>query len=220
MNIEFVIATPQTQFREAAEVITKFGKINKLNSNVSIIIDYNLIDDDKSLLRGVYYPDRINKIYVNPDACDDIKDVATSPKKFYYRYTNDPTIFGVTIHEFCHYLVEIEYPCILQGFKHDFPKDRLYLNYYSDYTVEDEMVEAMTLYIVNPFLLKLISYKHWKFFKGFFKPTTACTTKEFLKIYNDYPQEVKIDLKDKWNIEYNIDNNKFERGDIKWMKKN
>jgi len=211
MSVKVSIISPHSRTCAAVLLIKKLLKINKIKLNVEIIYHYNLLDkeDHNEPLAGVYIPERKSKIFINPDEC---KELDTASKEhFFYGYCDDYTIFGVTIHEFCHLLTTEVFPKMEKNYIEQFQVDRLYLNSYSDTDTDEEMIEAMTLYITNPLLLKLISEHHWTFFRKYFKSPLPTTTDKFYKIYKEYPLEIKEHLKEKWHIVYNIKKKKFEK---------
>lgn len=203
MTIKVSIRNPHSMLNSAIKLIEKLKSKNKIDFSLEIIYDYQLMEDNEPI-KGVYYNDF--KIYVNPSECE------TDPTKYSScGYTNDLSLFGVTIHEFCHFLAEKIYPKMTSDYKKMFPTERFYLNDYSDYTLDDEIAEAMTLYITNPYLLKLISKDHWKFFRNYFLSPVPCTQKKFFAIYQTYHQIIKLDLQERWKISYNFEKNRFEK---------
>jgi hypothetical protein len=201
-SVNVSIRTPQNETLMAITLISKLLKVNKIDLNLEIIYDYALKE------RGLYYLSIKDKIFINPNGCEKIEDGGS--KKFFLGYSNDLSMFGILIHEFVHCLNFQVFKEMTEDFKKTFPTTRLYLNAYSDENPTEEIAEAGTLYITNPFLLKLISKAHYDFFKKYFKSPIASTEKKFISIYNSYPIEVKEELKSKWHIVFNIEKNKFE----------
>lgn len=209
MSIKVSINRPQLMISIAMWLIEKMKNKNKLNFDLEIVFDYELTDEQGNILRGLYDVDKPYKIYINPSECEDIEEGYN--QLFYCGYTDDLTLFGVTLHEFSHFIVFTLFPSIYDDYRHLFPTDRFYLNEYSDATIDEEIAEAMTLYLTNPYLLKLISKKHWSFFKKYFKSPVPASAKKFYDIYLQYPMEIKLHLKNKWGIVYNIETDKFEK---------
>lgn len=215
MTVKLTLQNPHEVVQIATGLINKLQKINNLKFNLEIVYDYNLIDEEfpQNQLRGIYYHDTPHKIFVNPEACESIQEPHINDKAlYYYGYTNDLTIFGVVIHEFCHFLTNQVFQDLMEDYTYTFQTYRLYLNEYSDSCkLNEEVAENMTLYITNPLLLKMISKDHWKFFKTYFRSPTASSVKKLYQIYDLYPQSIKTHLKEKWKIVYNYQTNKFEK---------
>lgn len=207
MGITITLEVPHVECLIAISLIEKLFKINDIKKNIEICYDYSLED------RGLYYTGT-DKIYVNPLNCIDL-NCTNNENKCYFGYTNDLSIIGVIIHEFCHFLADRIYKNITEDFASTFSTTRLYLNDNSNVKdFSEELAEIMTLYISNPLLLKMISKPHYDFLKIYFKSCIASTTKRFFEIYSNFPSEVKKELFEKWRITFNIDKNKFEKHPI------
>ncbi len=212
--INVTISKPQKLAIIAIDLINKFLIKNNIKDfNLEIVYDYDLKDDDEPL-RGIYYYCKPSKIFINPLNCEDHENTnAVDSYKFYCGYTKDLTLYGVIIHEFCHCIIEERFKPLTKDYCKEFSTQRLYLNDYSDNAIDDEIAEAMTLYLTNPYLLKMISKDHFNFFKKyFFSPLPSSNNKLYL-IYNSFPQSIKLDLNDRWKIYYNFELNKFEKKD-------
>jgi len=209
-QIKVLIDSPHILTSSAIYLIQMFRTKNKLNFDFAIAYDYNMEE------YGCYYPGSKgqgkNTVFVNPDLCLDRNNIEDSDKKISCEgYTWDVSLFGIIIHEFCHFLQFQVYKTIVKDFKKEFPTTRLYLNDYCNNELIDEMAEIMTLYIVNPYLLKLISLDHYKFLKLYFKSPIACSKEKCFVIYEGFPQDIKDELETKWNIVYNHHEEDFER---------
>jgi hypothetical protein len=211
-NIVVEIDVPMEDTQVAMFVIDNVMSVNNLKMDISIAYDYDM----EGL--GMYFPnlkDQGYRVFVNPMNCktqDDI-DNNTWREPFCPGYTADLTLFGVTIHEFCHLLQYKAYPDIVIEYVKQFPTERFYLNDYSNNELFDELAELMTVYISNPYLLKLISKKHFNFCKSFFKSPMPCSLKKFRSIYNGFPIHVKEHMKKKWNLVYDHCQDIFVRSD-------
>jgi len=209
-NIAVEIDGPMKDTVIAIELIKKLLKINKIKLDLSIAYDFEYED------LGMYLPndgDQSFRIFVNPFNCKYVEDVETNKTDeiFARGYTSDLTLFGVTIHEFCHLLQYQVYPDIVLEYAKDFPIDRFYLNDYANNDLLDELAEIMTLYITNPFLLKMISEPHYKFCKKFFKSPVSCTDSQCQYIYKKFPIRVKEHMKSYWKIGLDIEHDCFVR---------
>jgi len=210
MHIEIGIEKFHHESYMAIKFIKKFLVKNNIDRVIKVKYDFDCGEG------GYYYPLMNNDtIFVNPDNCYNLREYNEEDDRpqntFYPGYCVDNTIFGTIIHEFSHFLSYKVYKNIIKDYKKTFPKNRLYLNAYSSTDIEEELANIMTLYISNPYLLKLISEKHYKFLKKIFKPPRACSVKTCYQIYKNFPMHVKNELKDKWHIIYNFDKQKFER---------
>lgn len=211
-SIYVEVDVPIDDTQSAMVLIEKFFKKNNISMNLSIAYDYS------SEEAGVYRPferGQEYRIFVNPSRCKMQEEVGKQDYDEPYcpGYCADITLFGVTIHEFCHLLQYQVYHTIIPDYGNAFPIERFNLNGYSNHAIHDELAEIMTLYITNPFLLKLISRKHFNFCKKYFKPVVSCTEDKCAFIYKGWPVCVKEHLKKVWGITFNVSTQKFVRID-------
>lgn len=207
-SIYVEVDVPIEDTQVAMVLIERFLKTNNLKMNLSIAYDY------ESEECGVYRPfekGQEYRIFVNPSICKTQEEVSKQnfEEPFSPGYCADVTLFGVTIHEFCHLLQYKICPTMIKDYGEAFPTERFNLNGYSNNEIHDELAEIMTLYITNPYLLWLISKTHYNFCKKYFKSPIACSEKRCAFIYKGWPASVKEHLKDKWGIVYNISTKKF-----------
>jgi len=206
--VEVDVAIEDT--RAAMVIIERLLNKNNIKMNLLIAYDY------ESEEYGVYRPfekGQEYRIFVNPSKCKTPDEVSKQDfeEPFSPGYCADVTLFGVTIHEFCHLLQYRVYPSIIKDYGEAFPIERFNLNEYSNNEIHDELAEIMTLYIVNPYLLQMLSKKHFNFCKKYFKSPVPCTSYRCDFIYKGWPASVKEHLKKKWGIAYNICTKKFVR---------
>lgn len=195
-----LVEVPQDNINSAWGLINKLEEINGFVFDLNICLDWSMKEV------GVYYPmaDGHN-IYINPDrckTCDDAKKETLEP--FYPGYFRDHTTFGVTIHEFCHFLTLNDLRKMRALYMLEFPTERLYLNDYSNNSIDDEIAEALSVYIVNPFLLKEVVFDRWSFFKEHLKSPVATSANQFFKLYDSFPISVKEELKTKWGLVFDV----------------
>jgi hypothetical protein len=206
------VDSPFIETSLASDLINKLIIKNKIKLKLSIAYDFN--SDFAGLFQSLEHANKPNfaRIYINPNVCKKTEDVNNEKydEPYCLGYSSDLTIFGTTIHEFCHVLQLKVYPTIIKDFIESFPIERFYLTNYCNNDIVDEMAEIMTLYITNPYLLKLISIKHYKFFKKYFKSPIACSKEKCFKIFKVFPKHVKKDLKERWKIVFNFKNNRFQ----------
>ncbi len=191
----------------ANSLIKRFKEKNKIRFELKINLDF-LLDDI-----GVYIPSKPKNIYVNPDLAMYADDGDVIKTKSYHGYINDCSLLGNVMHEFAHFLCYEVYNGIIDKYKKEFPvhKDRLYLCEYSNENVDEEMAEIIRLYLLNPFLLKLIDEKVYKFFRRRFKSPNPTSHKHTIGMVDDFPIAIKNELYDKWKIVHNLDINKMEK---------
>ena len=213
-SIYVEVDIPSEDVHAAMVIIARFLEKNNLKINLSISYNYEMEEC------GVYRPfekGQEYRIFVNPSKCKTQEDVIKQEfeEPFAPGSPCDITIFGIIIHEFCHLLQYRTYPSIIKNYGETFPTERLNLNEYSNNEIHDEIAEIMTLYITNPYLLKLLSKLHFDFCKKYFKSPISCSPKRCAFIYKGWPLSVKEYLKDKWGIAYNIATKKFVRSNEK-----
>jgi len=146
---------------------------------------------------GEFEDSNPNTISINPGRCDK---------------TGEFSFFRICIHEFSHLLdkklkIDKQYKqCLLNA--------TLYLTNYAKKThcVTEEIAEIISCYLLNPYLLKLISIKHYDFISKFFKSTVPCTKEYFLSIYERYSPKYRNSIIKKYGI--NIDNNKIYKNGL------
>jgi len=207
------VDVPIEDTQAAIVLIERFLYKNNLKMSISIAYDY------ESEECGVYRPfekGQEYRIFVNPSKCKTQEDVTKQDfgEPFSPGSHCDLTLFGITIHEFCHLLQYKVYPSIIKDYSDAFPTERFNLNEYSNNEIHDEIAEIMTLYITNPYLLLLISRPHFNFCKKYFKSPISCSSYRCAFIYKGWPPRVKEQLKKKWGIAYNISTKKFVKVNV------
>jgi hypothetical protein len=188
--MQLEIVNPPNQIKIAISLIETIKKKNKFTYDLTLELDYHLKD------AGVYDSNYPNAIRINPWICDE---------KTSYTYTEDNTIFGVIMHEFSHFLSMTYFVDFQKSYLEAFPENRFLITTYDaaneDY--DEEIAEIMSLYIRNPYLLKVISEAHYKFMSSWFISPVACTVKRFIYMYNQMPVDLKNKLRTKWGIMVN-----------------
>lgn len=213
MKIQVGIKCLHEEAYLAVALIDKLLNINKINRNITISYDF------MSKFGGYHFPTiETDTIFINPDNCAKIEEYDvnnTSKDNLYYPgYCADNTIFGIIIHEFAHFLHCQVYRHLLDNYKKEFPHKRLMLWWYSNNVIDDELANAITLYMTNPYLLKLVSSQHYNFFKKQFKSPTSSTKYRCSEIYSNFPIQIKNDLKHRWGIIYNVETNNFKQIEV------
>jgi hypothetical protein len=186
MHLE--ILHPPQQIKVAGELIETIKKRNKFTYEITLQLDYNMPEDS-----GEYNSKIPNVIKINPYLCT----VAET-----FSYLEDNTIFGVIMHEFSHFLSMTYFVDFQKNYLEAFPETRLLLTKYEaaneDY--DEEIAEVMSLFIRNPYLLKIISKDHYKFLNTWFISPVPCTSKRFIYMFNKLPIDCKNRLRTKWGI--------------------
>lgn len=213
MHIEAGIEKLHHESYQAIKLIERLLRINNINRVLRIAYDFECNDG------GYYYPlMKTDTIFVNPDNCYNIREYKEDDDRpenmFYPGYCCDNTIFGTILHEFAHFLCFQVYKNIIDEYKKEFPKKRLFLSAYSNTDVDEEIANLILLYISNPYLLKLVSDKHYKFLKRFFISPLATSAPTCFNIYQKFPIHIKGELKSKWGIIYNHSTKKFESVEV------
>jgi hypothetical protein len=187
--VKIEVSKPPYQIATAIELIERSKKINRFTYDLILHLDYRTDSE-----AGSYDPRKPNVITVNPFLCS--LDDAT------FSYLEDNTLFGIILHEFSHFLTMTYFVDFKKNYLEAFPEQRLLVTKYEaaneDY--DEEMAEICSLQIRNPFLLKLISKNHYKFFKAWFKSPVMSSEKHFLFMYNKLPIDCKNRLRTKWGI--------------------
>jgi len=197
MPTELRIIAPDNSTHVAMTLIDRFEEINNYEFNLNILFDYTLND------LGEFDPIQPDTIWINPSLCKTINESKSEMlDPFCTGYVRDFTTTGVILHEFCHYAT---YNCLSAmriAYMFRFPTNRLCLSEYANNCVEDELAEAMVIYITNPYLLKLLAPDRWTFFKKHFKSPTPTSTLQCYKSYMKFPVGVKEELKERWGIAF------------------
>jgi len=198
-KINFKLIFPDILALNAASLIEQTQKVNHWKFNIVIAFNYQ-IDCFGQTTPGTHI------LEINPDRC--ITKYKQAKTSFPY-YVSDYSAFGVIIHEFAHFLALTFHKSISSKYRKAFPTERLMINDCKEPNedVDEEIAEIMTLYIVNPYLLKLISEKHFNFFKKQFKSPTKCTEHQFIEYYQKFPSNLKKKLLLKWKILVDVNKN-------------
>lgn len=210
IDIRYIIEQPDDEVFCACELIRRFADKNSMELNLEVAYDFTLEDEC-----GCFYPqlDK-DKIFINPFVSMETYAIAKDKGMLMaHGFTSDLSLFSIVIHEFAHLVCYRIHKGLVEEYMGEFPsspRDRLYLNDYCDHTLDDEVAESLTLYILNPLLLKLISKRHWKFYNSRFKSAVPCSHQQMLKIYKDFPVDAKLELYDKYGITYNVNTKQFE----------
>jgi hypothetical protein len=188
--ISIEISAPPNQISFAILQLEKLIKINHFDINLKIGFDYLM---EKS---GEWDPENPTILKINPFICSDKKT---------YAYTEDNTMYGIVIHEFSHFLSVEFFKGFMDDYIKEFPEERLLITTYEEANekIEEEVAELISLYVRNPYLLKLISKKHYFYIKRWFKTPVLYDKNKFIQIYSKMEREYKDKLYKKWGIVVN-----------------
>jgi hypothetical protein len=189
MHLE--ISNPPEQIKVAMRLIDMLKSKNNFTFDITLDLDYSLNNN-----AGLWDPKYPNVIKVNPFLCEDNST---------FSYIEDNTLFGIIMHEFSHFLTMTYFIDFQKAYLEAFPEERLLITKYEAASMDydEELAEICSLQIRNPFLLKLISKEHYRFFKAWFKNPVVASEKHFLFMFNKLPIECKNHLRTKWGIVVN-----------------
>lgn len=172
----------------AVKLIEKFLTINKIELKYSITLDYKLEG-----AYGEWDPKKKTEIVLNPSAFYN----NSKEKPWAKGYSEDYSLMGVAIHEFNHMLLskfnlENEYD-------ETFPKS-FYINENCRNDRREELCEIFSLYILNPYFLKLINPERFNFCKKLFESPTPCTKSAFISRWRKWSPQIHQICLEKWGI--------------------
>jgi len=200
-QIKVIIDNVEQDAMKALILIDKVLKKNKWKLDIDVHYDYH------SEELGYYVFNRAKQkycIYVNPNKCYNFND----ENDYCPQYTEDNSIFTVLIHEFIHLLTFTVLPHLEKDYKHAFPTERFYVNDYASKNISDEIAELGVLYINNPYFLKLIAPKQWKWFSEYFKSAQPCSPQFFMLVYDNWPATIKQKCASDWLVVIDQEKNK------------
>lgn len=146
---------------------------------------------------GEYDYQKPNVISINPNRCDD---------------RGDFSFYLICAHEFSH-LIDKKLK-IGKQFNKEI-EERLYLTTYAKGCSDrcEELAEIISLYLRNPYLLKLISEYHYEFLTRYFNSPTSNDKNTFLSIYETYSPRYRKSIEKKYG--FTINGNKTNKGVFK-----
>lgn len=171
----------------AIKLIDKFLSKNKIEIKYSITLDYSM----QSF--GQFNPSKKNEISLNPSAFYDTKKELPHAKY----YTTDFSLLAVAVHEFCHLLDEKMN--LIKKYQETFP-EKIIINKNSEVDRREELAEVLSLYILNPYLVKSINKNIFDFFKSLFESPTPNTMSYFVRKWESWPDKIKKLCNDNWGI--------------------
>jgi hypothetical protein len=190
LKVNFDIENVEVLFYNSYNLIEKFNLKNNIKLNKFIINAYFAND----LESGSYVyenNDKVCEINLNIENC-----FRARYNTMYYPY--DLRIENVIIHEYCHFLDDIY--GLLDVYKnYNFPQ--FFIKYKNK---REELAEILTIFLLNPYLLKILDLDRYNFFNDRFKPVKPCTDIEFFKQYCIWNRHEKMVFKRLFNLKLNV----------------
>ena len=173
------------QFTKVNRLINRFRKLNKFKIIKKILLDFEY-KELAYMHRGDF------NLYVNPLNCFNQKGEMLG-------HPEDEGLISSLMHEFGHLLNDKfglieEYPTIT------WEKKNCFLSYQSKENNDEELANLISLYMTNPYCLKLISEERYKWLKTKFSTPTACTKHKFITLYNEWGFDARKQFQRKWKI--------------------
>lgn len=175
---------------QALKLINIFKNINKIKLDFEVKFDLN----EKDLGYFNYIPDE-NVIYINPIRCTNkqFNDLLGHPA--------DCSIFATILHEISH-LIDLKFNLHSEYQPKKFVLERLIMTSYArkdKYKIE-ELADLISIYLINPYYLKLIDLERYKWIKTKFKSPVLCGPCTFLRYYDDWPKRRQKIFCNKYHI--------------------
>lgn len=184
---EIKVSELHVEIDKAIKIIDKLLKINKIKIKYSINMNF------KMKCYGEFNPENENEISINPTFS--IEDSGSEINASYY--SCDFSILGIAIHEIAH-LLDQKFE-ISKEYRKSFPKQFI-LNHNSKKDRIEELAEILMLYILNPYLLKIINLEVFNFLKDYFISPSSCSKDYFCRKWSAWPKEIRDDCVNRWKI--------------------
>lgn len=177
-----------TSLNRGIRLLERFKNINSVSFRLDIKIDFSEPD-----LGRLNYDPKDRVIYVNPSKCEnkDFNDLLGHPA--------DCSVYSTLVHELSHF-IDQKYKLGTEYYLKNWGLKRLIVTNYSKEDIREELADILTIYLTNPYYLKLIDKERYCWLKSKFKSPTPCGYQTFLKLYNRWPKK----LQDKFCTDYNI----------------
>ena len=190
----YEIVRAERTFRPAVKLIERFRDKNEVPLQ-KLIIRTDFEENDF----GCYYYDKKKgqcTIYVNPTEC------MRHEMNGFGRHPDDYSLTGVVVHEFCHFIDDL-YKLERKYRKNNFSRKRLCVNVWAKNAVVEELTELLAMFILNPYLLKVLDEERYDWFRSLFIPITPCTKNYFMNQYKKWCPDAKQVMKKKFNLVIN-----------------
>jgi len=166
-------------FNKGLKLIEAFKKINHIDFKLEIRLDMA----EKDLGYFNYILDE-NILYINPIRCINNKHHELSG------HITDCSIFATICHEFSHYL-DLRYDLMTEYYQKKITLKKLIMTKYAKTNIVEELADIVSIYLINPYYLKLIDLERYKWLKTKFKSPVPCGPNTFLKYYTHWPEQKK-----------------------------
>ena len=113
------------------------------------------------------------------------------------------------MHEFGHYCDD-RFNLLDKYLQMEFKSD-IDLNEYASTSKMEELAELLSLYFVNPYLLKYINIERFNWVKNFFKSPSPNSSKRFISLFNNWPKDIKKECWNKYKIRVTSKNEIIKR---------
>jgi len=173
------------QFATLNRMINRFRKINKFRIIKKILLDFEYTEL-AYMHRGDF------NLYLNPIKCENKKGEMLG-------HPEDEGLISSLLHEFGHLLNDKfnlieEYPTIM------WEKENCFLSHQSKENHDEELANLISLYMTNPFCLKLISEERYDWLKTKFTSPTPATQHKFVTLYKKWGFDARKNILKKWGI--------------------
>jgi len=167
-------------FNRGLKLIERFKRVNNIDFQLELKLDFA----EKYL--GYYnYNSTENIIYINPIRCTHQK------KNNLLGHPSDCSIYATITHELAHFL-DLKFKLVDEYTSKNFALKHLYLSSQGKENKIEEIAELISIYLINPYYLKLADIERYNWIKGKFKSPMSCGKKSFMKYYIRWSEEKQI----------------------------
>jgi len=171
------------------KLIDRFKQINNLQFDLEIKLDFQEPD-----LGYFNYDPKEKVIFINPIRCSNKpkkNDMEGNPK--------DNSIHATICHEFGHFL-DLKLRLLAEYRKKDFTLKSLIMTKWGKKHVIEELADLITLYLTNPYCLKLIDKERFMWIKSKFKSPSPCGKKFFINCFCGWKSKARKKFRDTYGI--------------------
>lgn len=178
------------QFTKINKLIGEFHRRNSFFINTKILLDFSLKHLGK--VKNKEKPWDWN-IYINPFNCHNEDD------EYLKGHPADCGFVSTAIHEFGH-LLNYKLNLISKYKATEFKQKHLYLTDQAKENYDEELADMISLFIINPYCLKIISQEKFDWLSSEITSPSACTKRKFKTFYNKWKVEVQKEFSKKYKI--------------------
>jgi len=189
-NIKIKVFKIGKQFSKVNRIINKFRKINDFKLFQTILLDFDCA------CNAYIIREKNNKnIYVNPVECfNSTGNMLGHPE--------DAGLVSTVMHELGH-LLNDKFNLITEYDEMAWQKPHCHLTFQSKENTDEELADIISLYITNPFALKLICEQRYLWLKTKFQSPSPSTRHKFVTLYNDWNITNQQKFSKKYKVEVN-----------------